>query len=177
MEELEEEEKNDGYVEGTSEVSDEDEAVGDSFTQPSAISRENDEEDSDSNAEYCSDMEENDGNSSDYYLGKDKLTKWRKSESTRNVRTKSLNIVLGTPRTIGHAKNCKDPVECLKLFIDNKIITAIATYTNIYIESRKHKYAKERDAKLTNEEEIMALLELLFITGSCKSGRQNILHL
>ncbi|KAK9731094.1 Transposase IS4 [Popillia japonica] len=153
FEELEEEEEDDGCIEDSSEVSDEDKAV-----------------------EYCSDTEENDGNSSDYYLEKDKLTKWRKT-STRNVRTKSLNIVLGTPGPIGDAKSCKDPVECLKLFTDDKIITAIVTYTNIYIESRKHKYARERDAKLTSEEEIMALLELLFIIGSCKSGRQNILDL
>ncbi|KAK9694262.1 hypothetical protein QE152_g33651 [Popillia japonica] len=60
FEELEEEEENDGCIEGSSEVSDEDEAVGDSFTQPSAISQENDEEDSDSSAEYCGGAEEND---------------------------------------------------------------------------------------------------------------------
>ncbi|KAK9686937.1 hypothetical protein QE152_g36831 [Popillia japonica] len=52
--ELEEEVENDGYIEGSSEVSDE---------------------------EYYSDMEENDGDSSDYYLGKNKLTKWRKTEA------------------------------------------------------------------------------------------------
>ncbi|KAK9685999.1 hypothetical protein QE152_g37521 [Popillia japonica] len=106
--------ENDGCIEGSSDVSNEDETVGESFTQPSAISRENDEENSDSSAEYCSDTEENDGNSSDYYLGKDELTKWRKTEGTRNVRTKSLSIVLGTPEPIKRAaKSCKYPVECL----------------------------------------------------------------
>ena len=49
----------------------------------------------------------------------------------------------------------------------------ITTCTNIYISEIKEKYQRDRDAKLTDETEIRALIGILFLTGFLGNNRKN----
>lgn len=87
----------------------------------------NSEEDFDSSNE--SDISE----SVDYYVGKDKITKWSKIEPRLNVRTLAHNIVTKLPGNVGNAKELSSPLDSWLLLIDKNIISAIVDCTNIYI--------------------------------------------
>lgn len=69
----------------------------------------------------------------EYYLGKDKITKWRKFPLSQNTRTRNQNIVTHLPGPKNNAKNLKTPIECFNVLIDNDIIRQITMCTNIYI--------------------------------------------
>lgn len=60
--------------------------------------------------------------SSDFYIGKDKETKWNKCHPPRNVRTRKINIITHLPDVKTAAKNAKSPLKCFSLFIDDIMI-------------------------------------------------------
>lgn len=78
-----------------------------------------------------------------YYLGKDRMTKWRKEISRPNIRTRSHNIIIHLPCVRGDAKQCATPLECFKLFISSDIIEQIVLFTNKRIDSEKGKYSQK----------------------------------
>lgn len=112
--------------------------------------------------------------SSDFYIGKDKETKWNKHHPPRNVRTRKINIISHLPGVKTAAKNAKSPLECFSLFIDDMMIRHITSCTNIYIDSVSGNFSRERDAKRTNENEIKTVLGLLILAGCYRSGHQNL---
>uniref|UniRef100_A0A182K3S6 PiggyBac transposable element-derived protein domain-containing protein n=1 Tax=Anopheles christyi TaxID=43041 RepID=A0A182K3S6_9DIPT len=91
-------------------------------------------------------------------------------------RTGTMGRKLAHPRAvpIGLAKSAKSPAECLSLFLDADVIAMITEYTNEQIRAEQANYARERDANLTDEVEIMALLGVLYMAGTVRDGRENI---
>lgn len=138
------------------------------------------EHDSNSEQEGQSDVEDvadSNTTSGNYYVGRDKKTIWRKEKPASNVRTRAHNIITHLPGPKGVARQAKSEIECLKLFMDNNIISLLTKYTNIYITHVRSKYTRDRDARLTDEIEIQALIGLLFLIGALRSSRQNVLQL
>ncbi|XP_049286255.1 uncharacterized protein LOC125765306 [Anopheles funestus] len=95
------------------------------------------------------------------------------------ARTGTMGRKLAHPRSvpIGLAKSAKGFAECLSLFLDADVIAMITEYTNEQIKAEQANYARERDANLTDETEIRALLGILFIAGTVRDGRENIEYL
>ncbi|KAK9702541.1 Transposase IS4 [Popillia japonica] len=113
----------------------------------------------------------------EYYTGKDNSTKWSKQKPSSTVRTRAHNIIRDLPGPKAVAKEAKSKIECLNLFLYPDIITAPTVSTNTYILHIKQKYSRERDACLTDEIEMRALIGLLYLIGVMRSSRQNVLQL
>lgn len=77
------------------------------------------------------------------------------------------------PGVIREARNTKGPGEIWKLYFSHNIIRLITKYTNQHIERLSPEFKRARDCRLTNEEEIEALLGLLIFAGIRKNGRLN----
>lgn len=112
-----------------------------------------------------------------HYVGKDKVSKWRKTKPVTNVRTRAHNIISHLPGVKGSAKEAKSPLDCWKSQITNDMLELIVTNTNKYITTIKEHYYRERDAKETTLIEVKALIGLLYLAGFLRSGRQNIYDL
>lgn len=108
-----------------------------------------------------------------HFIGKDKFTRWRKHAPSRNVRTRSENIVTHFPGPKGEMKTLKDALAIWKHFFNNHIIDIIVQNTNKNIMSVQDKYSRERDANQTTNSEIEAVIGLLYFSGVLKSGRLN----
>uniref|UniRef100_A0A182TCH5 DDE_Tnp_1_7 domain-containing protein n=1 Tax=Anopheles maculatus TaxID=74869 RepID=A0A182TCH5_9DIPT len=94
-------------------------------------------------------------------------------------RTGTMGRKLAHPRAVpvGLAKSAKSFSDCLSLFLDADVIAMITEYTNEQIKMEQPNYSRERDANLTDETEIRALLGVLFIAGTVRDGRENIEYL
>nr|CAI5853098.1 unnamed protein product [Callosobruchus analis] len=135
--------------------------------------------DHDSNSEQELEDEEDEAeddlvNEGNFYLGKDKTTRWRKTVPAKNTRTRAHKIIKHLPGTKGDARQAMSPYECIKLYISDDIIRAITASTNIYIEKVKAGFQRYCDAKLTNEREISALIGILYLIASLRSSRKNL---
>lgn len=124
------------------------------------------------------DQEEQDNiQSVQYYIGKDKCTKWKKQCPPLNSRTRSNNIVLRLPGPIGEARNAKSDTDCLNLLLTDDVITIITHCTNIYITKIAANFKRGRDANLTSNEEIKGCIGILYLAGVLKAGRQNLFQI
>ncbi|CAH1995456.1 unnamed protein product [Acanthoscelides obtectus] len=112
--------------------------------------------------------------SSSFYIGKDKITKWRKANPPRNVKTRSRNIIIHLPGPKGKAREVKTEVADSELFLDDIILKTITACTNIYIEKTRQGFTRDRDARSTDEIEIRAFIGLLFLIGTMRCSRKNI---
>nr|CAH7723265.1 unnamed protein product [Callosobruchus chinensis] len=110
------------------------------------------------------------------YTGKDGQTKWSKMLPPSS-RTKSHNLVLRIPGPVKAVKSAKTILQCFSTFIDDTMIDIIVICTNIKIEEIKRNFQRERDARETDSCEIKAFIRILYMAGTMKSGRQNILDL
>ncbi|CAH2006447.1 unnamed protein product [Acanthoscelides obtectus] len=108
-----------------------------------------------------------------YYLGKDKITKWKKSRSNLQVRVRSHNIIKLLPGPKGSARDAVSEIDCIKLFITDSVIRMITSSTNRYIEKIKNKFQRDRDVRLTDEREISAFIGILFLIGTLRSSIKN----
>ncbi|XP_021181104.3 piggyBac transposable element-derived protein 4 [Helicoverpa armigera] len=116
------------------------------------------------------------GPSSSFNLGLEG-TKWMKDPVDERVQLqREINPKI-VPGPKDFAKTRKTPSECFDLFFDESIIYMIAKFTNERIIKEQKKFARERDAKLTDEVEIYALLGILFLSGNLKTSRENFLQL
>lgn len=97
-------------------------------------------------------------------------TKWKTVCPSLNPRTRAANIVLRLPGPKTEAKNAKREFECLQLFLDDKIINTITQSTNVYINNIRIKYARLRDCKVTDNEEVKALIGILDVKIFCRCG-------
>ncbi|UYV67656.1 hypothetical protein LAZ67_5001501 [Cordylochernes scorpioides] len=103
---------------------------------------------------------------STYFFGRDKMTKWKKEEwRTSRVRTRAINIITHLPCSKQFGKNTPTPLEAFLKFISIDIIKKIVEYTNIFIETIRPNYSRERDCRNTDENEIRCLLGLIIIIG------------
>ncbi|KAK9739538.1 Transposase IS4 [Popillia japonica] len=118
------------------------------------------------------------GKRNEYFRGRNKQTLWSKS-SYQSTKTKSKNIVKMFPGPKAAAKNIVDEIVAFNKIIDTKMIDEIVRCTNLYIQYKKGdvQYSRNKDAKDTSRAEIMALLELLYLPGSKKLNRTNVLEI
>lgn len=89
-------------------------------------------------------------------------------------RTRRRNLVSHLPGVKNVARNAKTPFECWKLFFPDYIIELIVQCTNNCLRLKREHFARERDCKDTNFDEINALLGLLYLAGIKKSHHVNI---
>lgn len=108
-----------------------------------------------------------------FFLGKDKVTKWRKQVPPQNVRTRSKNIITHLPGVTSATKGLKSVVDIWNYFFDDEIITIIVENTNKVIETISNNYDRSRNANSTNVLEIRALLGLLYLSGVRKCNHLN----
>ncbi|GLV38174.1 uncharacterized protein CBL_12820 [Carabus blaptoides fortunei] len=92
---------------------------------------------------------------------------------------KSKNIIKILPGSKGTAKLVKTEIEAFSKLIDDSIIADILHYTNLFIERKRMEaeYCREREGKTTTESEILALLGMLFLIGTKKGSRTNVIEL
>lgn len=96
-----------------------------------------------------------------------------KKPPTYSGRQRQCDIIKEPLGLRGIAKNCKTELECLKLFITEEMIDVIVENTNIVIadivqtQKKFVKSLKYPFLKLTTQEDISALLELIYYWGLC----------
>ncbi|VVC33173.1 EF-Hand 1, calcium-binding site [Cinara cedri] len=118
-----------------------DEEVGDSFEDfdsDSDLSDENivyDNFDSDSEQNISDEEVEAMYTDELYYTGKDKVSKWRKTEFTEHSRTKKHNIIKTSSGLASHSKNIESEIDSFMKIIDLDIVDEIVKYTIVTILS------------------------------------------
>lgn len=132
----------------------------------------NTEEDTESDNEYEDEMETDE----DFYLARDKITKWNKTPFSENKTSKSTKKSNITSEPLGDAKGINDELEAFQKIITPSIIDLIVDYTNNTIQKHRSKghHSRERDLNLTSKNEIMALFGVLYLTGTLKSKEINV---
>ncbi|UYV64736.1 hypothetical protein LAZ67_3001815 [Cordylochernes scorpioides] len=121
----------------------------------------------DTDSEHKSEADEELPNDdSEFYFGKDGVTKWKKTmwQKTQN-RTRSENIISQLPGPKSEAKSIESESDAFTKIIDNDMVQKIVNCTNAYISNIKEHFSRERDAKLTTVTEILALFGLLIMSG------------
>lgn len=116
------------------------------------------------------------GSTHNYHLGLEG-TKWMKEpiEAIKLLQTDYVPNIQSGPTD--YARSRKTQSSCLDLFFDESVIYMITKYTNDRIIKEQKKFARERDAKLTDEVEIYALLGIFFLSGCAKTSKGNFLQL
>lgn len=132
------------------------------------------EEGSESEQEGSSGDEDEIEENRDFYMGKDKVTKWYKTHRQSKVRRRPQNIMTHLPGVIGAAKTAKTPVECWNCLFTEDVLNDIVKYTNQYIDNIKAAFSRERDAKHTDLVEIRAFIGLLYLAGVYKANRLSL---
>lgn len=89
---------------------------------------------SDHESESEQDISENETNenvtdvqNNNFYLGKDKTTKWKKNKPNMQTRVHSHNIIRHLPGPKQNARDAKFEIDFLKLFINENVIRKFST--------------------------------------------------
>lgn len=106
------------------------------------------------------------------YKGKNGII-WYKQPPYTKGRTPARNVITERPGVKQVAKYAKTNVQAWSLLFTDEMISLIVKYTNIQIDMKRPQYSRERDATETNEEEIKALIGILYISGVMKSAHLN----
>ena len=112
-----------------------------------------------------------DEDNENYYLCKDKITKWYKNPCVSKFAKTSLQNLLKFylgPRN--NASHIEDELQAFLLLITNEMIEEIVECTNMYITAVQSNYDRERDAKITTKTELKAFLRLLVLSGVKRAG-------
>ena len=117
---------------------------------------------------------EDDKEEGNSFMGKDKKTEWLTKPLKKSRRRKTHNICTHLPGVIGNAKNAKTPYECWNNIFNDNIIEMIVTYTNIYIDSVKDRFVRQRDIKSTDIIEVKAFIGLLYLAGVYRANRMSL---
>nr|XP_015905033.2 uncharacterized protein LOC107437514 [Parasteatoda tepidariorum] len=153
-------------------VSSDDEAISDE-----SVASEDDEycSNHDSSSEIETETEDESSlSATDFYIGKDKVTKWLKKKYSQSVRKPARNIISKLPGNTAYSKHVASPVDAWNVLFDSKMLNMMVENTNIYIESIQERFTRERDARKTDETEIKAFIGLLYLCGTHKSSHTNL---
>lgn len=140
----------------------------------------NSDHDSNSCLEYSSfeDSSDDDNIEHDYFIGKDKTTKWSKIPLTSKfAKIKKRNIINISSGSKYTAEEIQDEVVVFQKIFSNQMIDEIIHYTNIHISIIQKNYKRDRDAKFVTKNEMMAFFGLLFMSGIKKGNHTNFLKL
>jgi AAA ATPase containing von Willebrand factor type A (vWA) domain len=97
--------------------------------------------------DLSSDEEDSSAAGMEFYLGRDKETKWNKKPQSKKRCTQSYNINTHLPGVKGNAHNIKPALECWGNLFTNEILKMIVTYTNQYMDTTRYKFCRERDIR------------------------------
>jgi hypothetical protein len=122
--------------------------------------------DSDTKQECEETDDEDSAAGTNYFLGKDKITKWSDNPPLRNVQRGPHNVLTHLPGVIGNPKSAKTAVDCWNNLFTDEILDNTVRYTNQYIQSIKDRFTRERDVKTTNVVEIKVFVKLLYLAGA-----------
>ena len=100
-------------------------------------------------------------------------TRWSKFPPPTS-RTRAHNIMTRHPGPKGIARDAKTCLQSFLLFFDSDILNILVECTNIYIDTIKEKYQRQRDANLTDLIEMKAFIGVLLVIGICRAGRRNL---
>ncbi|KAF4527842.1 hypothetical protein B566_EDAN014644 [Ephemera danica] len=128
---------------------------------------------SDTETEIDSDDSE-DNEQGAFFLSKDGATKWMKDPVSAAGRRRRQNILTEDNEVRGPALQAKTPIEFFKCFFTVDIIDIIVESTNIKIRSVADNYARDRGARETTREEILALMGILIMAGVYRNGHINL---
>jgi len=110
----------------------------------------------------------------DFYLGKDKKTKWLKNRLANNTKKRTHNIVTQRSGVNSIAKHAVSIIDCWKLFFPDSVINEIVVYTNKYLDKIRKKYQRQIIIPDTDKDEIDALFGLLYLAGFLRSNHLNL---
>ncbi|KAJ8969912.1 hypothetical protein NQ314_001529 [Rhamnusium bicolor] len=108
-----------------------------------------------------------------YYIGKDGHTQWKKHATNKRVKTRKENKYVRLPMARIRTRDLKEPLDIFRFFIEDTLLAIIVDNTNRYIDSIADKYTRESDCRRTNNEEIQALIGLLYYAGILKASHLN----
>ena len=121
------------------------------------------------NSDMSTDSKSSDKDDENYYLCKDKVTKWCKNPCvSKFAKTPAQNIVKLLPGPRNNARHFEDELQAFLLLITDEMIKEIVRCTNMYTTVQSS-YDRKRDAKIFTKTELMAFLGLLFLSR-CKEG-------
>lgn len=143
-----------------------------SDAEEDAVERREDNTDTEQETD-SKDSDSDDHTVGNYFLGRNKSSKWSKVCPPKNVRTRRQNIVTHLPGVKGVAKNARTPQQCWSCFFDNDVLSNIVKFTNEKISRLQENYSRERDAHCTDIIEVKALLGILYICASRKDNHAN----
>ncbi|KAJ8943993.1 hypothetical protein NQ314_009576 [Rhamnusium bicolor] len=111
---------------------------------------------------------------SEVFICKGRITKWNKHCPSKNVRTRSANIVLQLPGVKPYDKSKNSSLDIWLCLFDEEMLNIIVDCTNIEINSISQNFSRERDVRPTNLVEIKALIRLLYVAGVRKANHMNL---
>lgn len=114
----------------------------------------------------------------DFYLGKDKKTKWYKNPCrSKYAKKKPENIVKIFPSCRG--EKYSNELDSFFALFDNDIIEEILQYSNKFIRQKKEdvSYSRDRDANEMTKAELLAVFGVLYLLGIKKENHTNVLEL
>jgi len=114
----------------------------------------------------------------EFYIGKDKITKWQKKEFTTS-KIRQYNIINVVPGPKECARNIVSEMEAFLKIIDLDMVDEIVKCTNMYISNLRQRvqYSRTRDCLDTSRCEILAYFGLLFLIGVKKGHHVNVKEL
>lgn len=107
------------------------------------------------------------------FIGRNRRTLWHVLQPPQNVRTRSHNIIVHLPGPIRTARNCSTILEAWQLMFPDECLQKIVDYTNIFIESLRVNYSRDRDCKCIDLMELRALFGLLYFLGRMRNSHLN----
>ena len=123
------------------------------------------------NSDRSTHSESSDEDDENYYLCKDRVTKWYKNPCvSKFAKTSSRNLLKFLPGPRNNARHIEDELQAFLLLITDEMIEEIVGCTNMYITAVQSNYDRERDAIITTKTELMAFLGLLVLSGVKRLG-------
>lgn len=129
--------------------------------------------DSDQEGEYSDGEDQPVGKKikSDYYIGRDKITEWKKTYKSCTPFSETEITTFGVAECGSYATTV---LETWELFFPEEMLNLIVENTNKYISGISSHSSRERDARPIDIIELKALIGLLYMSGLLRSSRLNV---
>ncbi|KAI4457639.1 transposase is4 [Holotrichia oblita] len=125
--------------------------------------------------EMDSESEEENVFHGDFFLGRNKSTKWQKKPvMSRFSKTPKKNLVKILSRPYQNAMNIRNELDAFQKFFTNDIIDSIVLNTNKFVVTTQNNYARERTVTNT---ELLGFFGLLFLSRLKKANNTNFREL
>ena len=129
------------------------------------------------NSDGSTHFKSSDEDNENYYLCKDKVTKWYKNPCvSKFAKNPSQNLLKFLPGPRNNIRHNEDELQAFLLLITDEMIEEIVGCTNMYITAVQSNYDRERDAKMTTKTELMAFIGLLVLSGVKRAGHVSFLE-